>query len=745
MRFPLLIIIFLTACSSEKKTDLSSYNVPKGKTLEIIAEEPMLNAPVALDFDEHGRIWVLEMPAYMPNIEGTGESEAINAIKILSDTDNDGLIDSSHTFLDGLVLPRTICLAYGGLIYAEPPNLWFVEINESKPGNRTLIDSTYAVDGNVEHMPNSLTWNMDNWLYSSSSNTRYKRKEGKWLKEFTTPRGQWGLTKDNYGRLIYNTNSLLLASDQILPNALFKNEFLKLQENNLQILTENQDVYPLQATAVNRGYQADVLDSLGLLQSATSACAPLYCRDKFVDDWQDCAFVALPEINSIKKLNLSRNGLSTFAAASDTTSEYLSATDEGFRPVHLKMGPDGNMYIVDMHRGIIQHKAYMTSYLREKILNTGLDKIREQGRILRLSSTDNELRSLAFNVEDDAMAFLYSKNSFLRDKAQHSIVYQNKKEFIPRLKENLKKNLGEINLLHTLWTLEGLDALTEYDLLDLLASNYVHLRYHVMHILSNRKKIVNKKWLLNIVNTFIERADPETDYAIASHLASLRLRGPIGLSRDYRRILLRNDTSRMFIEAILADSKDWSPQLLRSLKMRNDSSFHVFQDGLETMLLRKKRQNPVYYYNESLRLEDRRTVGMSLYIKHCSSCHGIDGEGKKDIAPPLLDSDFVSDRDEKLILVTLHGMTGPLTINGKKFEFNTGMAGLNDNNELDDADIKDILHYVRNAFNSAPYSITEDKVCHLRNFPPGKNEAFTEESLEQTLKEIDALGIFEEE
>ncbi len=733
---PFIILLFLGSCASENNKEMDVFNIPKGKTLTCIAEEPILNAPVAIDFDERGRIWVLEMPAYMPNVDGKGEDEAINTIKILSDTDGDGKIDSVDVFLEDLVLPRTICLAYGGLIYAEPPFLWHVEINDNKPAKRTLIDSSYAVNGNVEHMPNSITWNMDNWLYSSSANTRYKRKNGKWIKEYTTPRGQWGMTKDNYGRLIYNNNALLLAGDRVIPNALFSNPYLKLEQNNWQILTDNQKVYPVQATAVNRGYQDGVLDKEGKLLETSSACAPVYNRDAFVDDWAQAAFVALPEINAIKKLNINHTGFDISAKADSDKSEYLSSTDQGFRPVHLKFGPDGNLYIVDMHRGIIQHKAYMTSYLKDMIVERELDAIKGQGRIYKLSAPENELRPLHYNVEDDPISYLWSNNAFLRDKAQHTIVYQNRTELIPRLKEVLFKELGEINLLHTLWTLEGLGALTEFELIKLLNTRSSHLRYHAMHILAGRTKIVNKKWLLSVVNSLLRKEDPEIDFAIASHLARFRLRGPIRLERDYRNILMRNDTSKYFIEAILADAVAWENQMYSKFKARKDSTFIDLQNGFENILKRKKNKNPVYYYQENLLLEDRRTVGMELYNGFCASCHGIDGAGIKNIGPPLADTDFASGDDTKLILATLHGINGPLHINGEKYTFNNGMVGVHENDLLNDADINDILNYIRNAFNSAPYTVTEDKVCMLRNFPPPNGQVFTEESLEEMVKEV---------
>ena len=147
----LLLVIGCTTNYEEPEVSLADYQLEEGFKLSVVAAEPLLEAPVAIDFDLEGRIWVAEMRGYMTNINNDGENLPSGTISILEDLDEDGVIDHSKIFLDGLVLPRALALVYGGLLYAEPPNLWFVEIENDKPGKKILVDSLYADDGNVEH------------------------------------------------------------------------------------------------------------------------------------------------------------------------------------------------------------------------------------------------------------------------------------------------------------------------------------------------------------------------------------------------------------------------------------------------------------------------------------------------------------------------------------------------------------------------------------------------------------------
>lgn len=112
---------------------IAKMQVEDGFAVKLVASEPLVAAPVALSFDERGRIWAVEMQDYMPDTVGTGEDAPGGKIVILSDKNGDGVMDDSKVFLDGLVLPRGICFIDSGILVAEPPRLWYYDIKDDKP------------------------------------------------------------------------------------------------------------------------------------------------------------------------------------------------------------------------------------------------------------------------------------------------------------------------------------------------------------------------------------------------------------------------------------------------------------------------------------------------------------------------------------------------------------------------------------------------------------------------------------
>ncbi|MFT7420355.1 MAG: glucose/arabinose dehydrogenase, partial [Arcticibacterium sp.] len=357
------IMGFQVISFNEPTFSLEDYQVEDGFELSLAASEPFLKAPVSIDFDNKGRIWAVEMIGYMPNLEGMGEDIPNGRISILEDLDKDGVIDHSKTFLDKLVLPRGLAHVYGGLLYVDGPKLWFVEIKKDKPGKKTLVDAIYAEGGNVEHSSNGLMMNIDNWIYSAKYNFRYQLKHGKWLKEPTSYRGQWGITKDNFGRLYFNSNGTQLKGDYVLANKAIQNRYFK------PVIAENQKlasdrVFPIHQTSVNRGYQTGTLDKKGYLRNVTAACGPLVYRGgAFLENYNQNVFTCEPAANLIKRNVMTFENIRSSGKQAIEGKEFIASTDEGFRPVNLFNGPDGAIYVVDMHRGIIQHKAYISQYL----------------------------------------------------------------------------------------------------------------------------------------------------------------------------------------------------------------------------------------------------------------------------------------------------------------------------------------------------------------------------------------------
>jgi len=274
----ILPFLFFGSCKKSFNTEIytQEFIIDEGLEIELLAAEPLLKSPVAMDFDLKGRIWTVELTGYMRDVEGSDEDLPDGRISFLIDTNGDGVMDQKNVFLDELVLPRAIKCYNGGLLYAEPPNLWWVPINDDdKPGVKILVDSMYTNGGNVEHMPNGLLYNIDNWIYNAKSDRRYRLKNGKWEIEPTVYRGQWGISNDELGRLFYNTNSHPLFGDHVLPNSFDQNPFLNKANVYNQNIAITRKFYPYQATAVNRGYQEGVLMPDGKVSEFTSACSPL--------------------------------------------------------------------------------------------------------------------------------------------------------------------------------------------------------------------------------------------------------------------------------------------------------------------------------------------------------------------------------------------------------------------------------------------------------------------------------------
>lgn len=99
---------------------IRTFRLPPGFSVEVVAAEPLVHSPVAVEFDPQGRLWVVEMIGYMPDQEARGEANPTGSIVILTDTDGDGRMDTRTVFADQLVMPRAIHLTHGGALVAEP-------------------------------------------------------------------------------------------------------------------------------------------------------------------------------------------------------------------------------------------------------------------------------------------------------------------------------------------------------------------------------------------------------------------------------------------------------------------------------------------------------------------------------------------------------------------------------------------------------------------------------------------------
>ncbi len=716
---------------NEPKISLEGYQIEDGFELSVIASESLLKAPVSVDFDNKGRMWIVEMIGYMPNLEGIGEDEPNGRIAILEDRDKDGVIDHSKTFLDKLVLPRALAHVYGGLLYTDGPKLWFVEIKNDKPGKKTLVDPIYAEGGNVEHTSNGLMMNIDNWIYNANYNFRYQLKNGKWLKEPTSYRGQWGITKDNFGRLYYNNNSVQLQGDYVLPNKAIRNKYFKPSIAEGQKLTNNK-VYPIHATSVNRGYQKGVLDARGYLTEVTASCGPLIYRGgAFSSAYNQNAFVCVPEANLIKRNTLNFSNTQTAANQAIDGKEFIASTDEGFRPVNLFNGPDGAMYIVDMHRGIIQHKAYISQYLAEQLANKKLDTLQNAGRILKVVNKTTKLHSIpdfAKATSKDLVALLSHPNGWLRDRAQQILIQKKDNTIVKDLVALTQITNEYSTAIHALYVLDGMNALTFGIVSDVLTkSKQVETIAHALGLSERFATAQTAAKMKTISTQLLAQNNEMTDLYLAFSLNSWLKVGDDSFLPILAQIEKKHADKRVIQEAIVSSLDGKEEQYLNT---QNPSA--LLKNNLTIALNnhQKKELNPIFVKEKNA--VDNRTKGLQLFRSICATCHGADGKGIQDLAPPLKGSEYIDGSMKRLAAIILHGLSGPITVNGKLYQLNNEMPGLANNKDLSDEDIADIIRYTQNALAKEGKNISASDVKKLRNKKPAGDGLFNEKQLLET-------------
>lgn len=450
--------------------ELKTFQVAPGFHVELVAAEPLVGDPVAMAFSPDGRLWVVEMRGYMPDLDGHGEDAPVGRVVVLSDKNGDGQMETSEVFLDGLIMPRAITLAYGGVLIGAPPMLWFCRDNDhdGKADEKIAVASDYGVQvdpnrpevANPERAPNSLLWALDNWIYSGAYTARFRMREGRWERDTTTFRGQWGLSQDDWGHLFYNSNSDQLRADVVPARYLGRNpNAARLAGCNVNVAA-NQFVWPARVNpGINRGYRPEMLREFKL-KEFTAACAPwIYRGDLFPKEFYGNAFVCDPAGNLIKRNIVGSAQGSLSAREAYDHSEFLASTDERFRPVNLTTGPDGALYIVDLYRGVIQHRISLTTYLRNQIEARGLDKPIGLGRIWRVMPDDSGLKTTTPEPATAAgwAALLSHPNGWWRETAQRLLV--EKGGSVVAIEEVAIHGKQPLGRMHALWTLDGMRAL----------------------------------------------------------------------------------------------------------------------------------------------------------------------------------------------------------------------------------------------------------------------------------------------
>lgn len=695
---------YLTPQESMKKMHL-----PKGYRLELVASEPMIHEPVAMTWDANGRMYVAEMNTYMQDVDGTGQMNPICTVKRLEDTNNDGKMDKAVVFIDNLVLPRMI-LALDDRILINETNSNHIYSYRDTDGDgvadekKKVYNNDVISTSNLEHQKSGLIWNIDNKIYVTVENKRYYYEDGVIKSENLPegPGGQWGLTNDNYGRLFFSSAGGEVPAVNFQQNPAYGYLDLKDQFNQ-----EFQAVWPIISTPDVQGGLVRLRADSTLNHFTASTGQSIFRGTALPADAQGDLFICEPVGRLIRRAKVSNtDGKITLKNAYDQ-EEFLASADMNFRPVNSATGPDGALYIVDMYRGIIQEGNWTRkgSYLRGQIVEKKFDKNIGRGRIYRLvydgiKRDKNAPRMLDLPVEK-LVPYLAHPNGWWRENAQKLLVIKGDQSVVPALKAMaMEKGTTQLGRIHALWTLDGLKALDNAMIVQLLQDKDAEIRKSVVWMSEDRVKKGDQQ-LLEALRICMQ--DPSAD--VRFQLALTLRFNPSEKAKQMLREIVANNPNHQVLVA--SQAKFERVQEAKALAERN------------AKLLAEADKKLVHN-------------GAVIFKQLCAVCHGADGKGvsvggSSMIAPPLANSKDVSGSPDKLIRILLHGLSGP--VNGVTYP--DVMPALGDN---DDEYIASVLSYIRNDIGNKAATIKPEDVKKVRMATKERTQPWTIKELDEIKK-----------
>lgn len=693
-----------------KEESLKSIEVPEGYELQLVLSEPHVEEPVAIAWDGNGVMYVCEMRTYMQDADATGEQEPRSRISRHEDTDGDGIYDKHSIYIDNLLLPRMI-LPLDDRVMIGVTNtldLWTYRDtdNDGVADEKVKVYEGGNRGGNMEHQPSGLIWGLDNWIYITYESVRYRFTDGELVVE-KIPRGngQWGLTQDDDGRIYYS-----IAGRETAASGFQNPVHYGIPEAKKGAFTKDfEQIFPIAAVPDVQGGPNRVGPNGGVNHFTGVAGQEIFRGDSLPADVYGNLFIPEPVGRFIRRAEVARaDGLTTLANATPGT-EFIRTRDVNFRPVQTKTGPDGCLYIVDMHRGIIQQGNWTRpgSYLREVINRNGLDKNIGKGRIYRLVHKDHKpgpQPKLSGLGTSELVQHLSHRNGWWRDTAKMLIILRKDRSSVVPALEKIALDPGQSpqTRITALWTLEGCAAASEELLIKLLADAQPRVQTHAIRVSESLAKS-NNPAIMAALAKLGDSKDPEVVVQLLHTALYLDTPEPLSAAMDSA---IKQHANNPVVQHLTA----WRSQRVAQ-KMKEQE---------ERM--------------KNAQLADTMQAGKETYQQLCFACHGENGKGQplagqkgKFLAPSFVGSKRVLGSGEAMIATILHGMEGP--IDGKTYD---GLMPAQETNT--DQWVANVATYVRNSFGNQAPAITPDQVAKVRKKYEGRKTAWTQQELDEIEK-----------
>lgn len=498
---------------------IATFKVEPGLKVELVAAEPLVVDPVAVAFDEQGRMFVVENRGY-PVGPGKG-NPPIGKVVLLEDADGDGKYDKSTVFADGLTFPNGVMPWKGGVYVTCAPNVYyFKDTNGDGVADvKQIVFKGFQDLSTTQLRVSHPTFNIDNWVYLTcgltagkitspiytnhpmvfANRTDFRFRPDEPIFEETAGTAQFGQTFDNFGRRFICSNRNHIQHVVMPLKELKRNPRLAFSEIVQDIPDHGAagKVFPLSANITTAASHTGFF---------TSACGvTIYDGTALPEKYRGNSFTCEPAGNLVHRDVLSSSNETFVASRAYEDREFIASPDNWFRPVNLAVGPDGALYLCDMYRKTIEHPEYLPEATR-KI--TDFESGKDKGRIYRIvaasrqSAVDpldkSQRRSagtplrLANARVKELCAELNNPNRWWRMTAHRLLIERQDKSAAPILKSLINHAKTPEARVHALRILDGLGALEEKQILTALSDQDPNVREHGIQLAEPRIKNSSK-------------------------------------------------------------------------------------------------------------------------------------------------------------------------------------------------------------------------------------------------------------
>lgn len=495
-----LISLACISCEEQRYPDglspekaLESFQLRDGFKIELFAAEPHAQDPVEMVFDENGNAFVAEMPdyPYMPDENGAGR------IRLLQDTNSDGVIDKSIIFADSILEVTSMLPWKGGLIVTAAPHILYLKDTDGDlKADAQEILFTGFFENNSEAQITSLRFGIDNWIYAANNGQagtvtytrkpdapalsmagadfRFRLDQDKF--ELESGAAQFGQTIDDWGNRYITQNTLHIRQVVIPRRYLTRNG--QMPPGNVLTNISDHDLEMFQITPPpywraertarrQKQYKEQNLDRVEYAEDhfTGSSGGTIYDGDAFPEEYYGNIFTGDVAGNLVHRDVLVPSKDSPVLIAKrdegEKSAEFLASNDSWFRPAGFTVGPDGSLFVIDMYRQHIETPLSIPEDLKEDMdFLAGSDR----GRIYRIvpkgfDAGKKEVPNLKDKSPQDYVQLLAHPHRWWRLQAQRLLLERQDASVVAPVKEMFSTNKDPRTRLHALYVLEGLNAL----------------------------------------------------------------------------------------------------------------------------------------------------------------------------------------------------------------------------------------------------------------------------------------------